>query len=106
MAQSVTGIQVEETTFPPAVKPPGSANTLFLGGAGARGLEIQGNFVRFTAIGVYLEDKAGPALAVKWSGRVRRPRSPLEKFTQVTMILPLTGQQYSEKVSENCVAIW
>jgi chalcone isomerase len=25
---------------------------------------------------------------------------------QVTMILPLTGQQYSEKVSENCVAIW
>ena len=22
------------------------------------------------------------------------------------MILPLTGQQYSEKVSENCVAIW
>jgi len=25
---------------------------------------------------------------------------------QVTMILPLTGQQYSEKVAENCVAIW
>jgi len=25
---------------------------------------------------------------------------------RVTMILPLTGQQYSEKVSENCVAIW
>lgn len=22
------------------------------------------------------------------------------------MILPLTGQQYSEKVTENCVAIW
>jgi len=22
------------------------------------------------------------------------------------MILPLTGQQYAEKVSENCVAIW
>lgn len=31
---------------------------------------------------------------------------PFEKFMQVTMILPLTGQQYSEKVSENCVAIW
>lgn len=29
-----------------------------------------------------------------------------EKFIRVTMILPLTGQQYSEKVSENCVAIW
>ena len=24
----------------------------------------------------------------------------------MTMILPLTGQQYSEKVAENCVAIW
>lgn len=31
---------------------------------------------------------------------------PFEKFMQVTMILPLTGQQYSEKVAENCVAIW
>ena len=31
---------------------------------------------------------------------------PFEKFCRVTMILPLTGQQYSEKVSENCVAIW
>lgn len=31
---------------------------------------------------------------------------PFEKFTQVTMILPLTGQQYSEKVAENCVAHW
>lgn len=31
---------------------------------------------------------------------------PFEKFTQVTMILPLTGQQYSEKVTENCVAFW
>lgn len=31
---------------------------------------------------------------------------PFEKFTRVTMILPLTGQQYSEKVAENCIAIW
>ncbi|KAM5556218.1 chalcone--flavanone isomerase 1 [Rosa sericea] len=118
MAQSVTGIQVEATTYPPAVKPPGSANTLFLAGAGARGLEIQGNFVKFTAIGVYLEDKAVPALAVKWKGKTAEELTesveffreivtgPFEKFTQVTMILPLTGQQYSEKVSENCVAIW
>ena len=29
-----------------------------------------------------------------------------EKFTQVTMILPLTGAQYSEKVTENCVKYW
>lgn len=31
---------------------------------------------------------------------------PFEKFIRVTMILPLTGQQYSEKVKENCVGIW
>lgn len=31
---------------------------------------------------------------------------PFEKFTRVTTILPLTGQQYSEKVAENCKAIW
>lgn len=31
---------------------------------------------------------------------------PFEKLTQVTMILPLTGKQYSEKVSEMCVGVW
>lgn len=31
---------------------------------------------------------------------------PFEKFTNVTMILPLTGQQYAEKVAENCEAAW
>lgn len=118
MAPPITGIQIEATSFPPTVKPPGSNNTLFLGGAGVRGLEIQGSFVKFTAIGVYLEDKAVPELAVKWKGKTAEELSesvqffreivtgPFEKFTQVTTILPLTGQQYSEKVSENCVAIW
>ncbi|KAJ0650760.1 putative chalcone isomerase [Helianthus annuus] len=150
---------------------------------GVRGLEIQGNFVKFTGIGVYLEDKAISSLAVKWKGKTAqeltdsvefyrdivtgkagRPRNffsggadegfnhifkgcdrafclkntlnfnnnekkmlytfcvdshftltnhdpyvcagPFEKFAQVTMILPLTGKQYAEKVSENCVAVW
>jgi len=31
---------------------------------------------------------------------------PFEKFMRVTMIKQLTGQEYSNKVSENCVAIW
>ena len=31
---------------------------------------------------------------------------PFEKFTKIAMILSLTGQQYSKKVAENCVAIW
>ncbi|KAK9283422.1 hypothetical protein L1049_011664 [Liquidambar formosana] len=62
-AQTATSVQVESYTFPPTVKPPGSTKTLFLGGAGARGLEIQGKFVKFTAIGVYLEDSAVTSLA-------------------------------------------
>lgn len=37
--------------------------------AGDRGLEIQGKFVKFTAIGVYLEASAVASLAVKWKGK-------------------------------------
>ena len=37
--------------------------------AGVRGLEIQGKFIKFTAIGVYLEDSAIPSLALKWKGK-------------------------------------
>lgn len=66
---SVTAVEVENVAFPPTVKPPGSANTLFLGGAGERGLQIQDKFVKFTAIGVYLQDNAVPFLAVKWKGK-------------------------------------
>nr|ADQ13184.1 chalcone isomerase [Scutellaria baicalensis] len=115
---SVTKVLVESIEFSPAAKPPGSSNTLFLGGAGVRGMEIQGNFVKFTAIGVYLEDSAVPSLAVNWKGKTAEELTesddffreivsgPFEKFTKVTMILPLTGKQYSEKVAENCVAYW
>ncbi|GFZ14850.1 chalcone-flavanone isomerase family protein [Actinidia rufa] len=231
----VTGVQIETVIFPPTAKPPGTAKPFFLGGAGERGLEIEGRFIKFTAIGVYLEENAVPSLAVKWKGkspeeltesveffrdivsvvvkfktriyalhneyqcgelwnanqhdlntprkmkffmvnlsrygnlkftqprtmppspptpfyhhktitnsclkvttppssfaqscqsfqpmqtaigvgawerekgeaeRDRRIQGPFEKFTQVTMILPLTGKQYSEKVMENCVAFW
>ncbi|XXG54903.1 hypothetical protein AAC387_Pa03g2671 [Persea americana] len=116
--QCVTPVQVESLVFPPAVKPLGSSKTFFLGGAGARGLEIQGKFVKFTAIGVYLEEQAVPVLSLKWKGKTGQELTdavdffrdvvtgPFEKFMQVTMILPLTGQQYSEKVTENCVAYW
>ncbi|KAL3827856.1 hypothetical protein ACJIZ3_016658 [Penstemon smallii] len=115
---SVTQEQVDSVVFPPAVKPPGSAKTFFLGGAGVRGLEIEGKFINFTAIGVYLEDDAISSLAVKWKGKTVEELTdsvdffkdivtgPFEKFIRVTMILPLTGQQYSEKVVENCIAYW
>ncbi|TXG49652.1 hypothetical protein EZV62_025527 [Acer yangbiense] len=114
----VTEVQVENVTFSPAVKPPGSTKPHFLGGAGERGLEIQGKFIKFTAIGVYLEDDAVSSLAVRWKGKSAEELTdsveffrdivtgPFEKFMQVTMILPLTGGQYSEKVTENCIAFW
>ncbi|KAH9703311.1 Chalcone--flavonone isomerase 1 [Citrus sinensis] len=115
---SVTELQVENVTFTPSVQPPGSTKSHFLGGAGERGLEIEGKFVKFTAIGVYLEDDAVPLLAGKWKGKTAEELTesveffrdvvtgPFEKFMKVTMILPLTGAQYSEKVAENCIAIW
>lgn len=31
---------------------------------------------------------------------------PFEKLTQVSFITQLTGQQYTQKVSENCIAFW
>ncbi|KAL6516021.1 Chitinase 1 [Orobanche gracilis] len=116
---SITEVQVESCVFPPAVtSPPGSEKTFFLGGAGVRGLEIGGNFVKFTAIAVYLEENALQSIAVKWKGKTAEELTDsddffadivtgrFEKFTKVTTILPLTGQQYSEKVAENCVAYW
>lgn len=115
---SVNEVQVESVVFPAAAKPPGSDKKLFLGGAGVRGMEIEGKFVKFTAIGVYLEDSAVAALAAKWKGKTAAElgnsvefiaeiiTGPFEKLTKVTMILPLTGKQYSEKVAENCTAYW
>nr|Q565D8.1 RecName: Full=Chalcone--flavanone isomerase; Short=Chalcone isomerase [Gentiana triflora]BAD95484.1 chalcone flavonone isomerase [Gentiana triflora] len=115
---SVTEVKVESYVFPPSVKPPSSTKSFLLGGAGVRGLEINGNFVKFTAIGVYLEESGVAVLSGKWKGKTAEELSdsvefftdiitgPFEKFTQVTLILPVTGQQYSPKVAENCAAQW
>ncbi|KAJ4979149.1 hypothetical protein NE237_009929 [Protea cynaroides] len=114
----VSDLQVEDATFSASLKPPGSTNTLLLGGAGERGLEIQGQFIKFTAIGIYLGHDAVPSLAPKWKGKTPDELTSsieffsdivsgeFEKFIRVTMIKPLTGQQYAEKVTENCVAYW
>jgi chalcone isomerase len=66
---SVTALDIENNLFPPTVTPPGSTDNFFLGGAGERGLQIQDKFVKFTAIGVYLQDIAVPYLATKWKGK-------------------------------------
>ncbi|KAF5177456.1 Chalcone--flavonone isomerase [Thalictrum thalictroides] len=113
-------LKVEDYTFCPTLSTvPGSANSFCLGGAGVRGMQIQDKFIKFTAIGVYLEEqKAISSLSMKWKGKSAEELTdsieffrdivtgPFEKFVMVTMILPLTGQQYSEKVAENCVAAW
>ncbi|KAM7270554.1 hypothetical protein ACFE04_029768 [Oxalis oulophora] len=115
---STTSLTIETATFPASVKPPGSNKTHFLAGGGVRGMEIKGNFVKFTSIGVYLDDEAVASLSAKWKGKTSQEMidsvefsrdivtGPFEKFTQVTMILPLTGLMYANKVSENCVDIW
>ncbi|CAN1309511.1 Chalcone--flavanone isomerase [Linum perenne] len=116
---SVSEIQVDGVVFPPSVaNPPASKSSHFLAGAGVRGLEIEGNFVKFTAIGVYVENTSVAAVSEKWKGKTAEElkqsvgfyrdivSGPFEKFTRVTMILPLSGAQYSEKVVENCVAAW
>ncbi|RZC94036.1 hypothetical protein C5167_016730 [Papaver somniferum] len=113
--QICTGIKVEEFVFSPTIKPPGSIDSLFLGGAGVRGVLIQGEFIKVTAIGIYLGEEAIPSLSLKWKSKTLQElyddleffmdivTGPFEKMTKITMILPLTGPQYSEKVMENCV---
>ncbi|KAG9453816.1 hypothetical protein H6P81_006720 [Aristolochia fimbriata] len=116
---SVSQLVVDDVVFSHAVKaPPGSTGALFLCGAGVRGLQIQEMFVKFTAIGVYVGGEAVSYLAERWTGKTADELNssvdffrdivtgPFEKFMRVTMILPLTGQQYSEKVTEKCVAHW
>ncbi|CAN6291328.1 unnamed protein product [Urochloa humidicola] len=116
---AVSEVAVDGVVFPPVARPPGSVRPHFLAGAGVRGLEIGGNFIKFTAIGVYLEeDAAVPALAKKWASKSADELTSdvaffrdvvtgdFGKFVRVTLILPLTGEQFSDKVSENCVAYW
>nr|ADE77594.1 unknown [Picea sitchensis] len=113
-----SGMDVEGVAFSATVTPPGSTKELVLGGAGVRGLMIEGKFVTFTAIGVYIEKSIVPHLALKWKDSTAEDLGnrvdfymdivtcPYEKFTRVTLILPLSGAQYSEKVSEGCKAAW
>ncbi|KOM36542.1 hypothetical protein LR48_Vigan02g269200 [Vigna angularis] len=115
-APTITDVQVEFLHFPAVVTSSATGKTYFLGGAGERGLTIEGKFIKFTAIGVYLEDKAVASLAAKWKGKPSEElieildfyrdiiSGPFEKLIRGSKILPLTGTEYSRKVMENCVA--
>jgi len=114
----LTGVELEGIAFPPTVRPPGGTKELVLGGSGVRQLPIEGKFITFTTIGVYIDSAIIPHLASKWKGKMIEELNDssdffmdivtceYEKFTRVTMILPLTGIQYSEKVTEGCKAAW
>nr|WIL10283.1 chalcone synthase [Grona styracifolia] len=115
-AQSISGVQVENLEFPPLVTSPVSRRTYFLGGAGVRGLVIEGDFIKFTGLGVYLEDKAVASLASKWKGKTSQElvdtleffrdivSGSFEKLIRCSYIRTLSGPEYSRKVSENSVA--
>ncbi|XP_057422895.1 chalcone--flavanone isomerase 3 [Lotus japonicus] len=112
----LTPIQVENLQFPASITSPATAKSYFLGGAGERGLTIEGKFIKFTGLGVYLEDKTVDSLATKWKGKSSQElldsldfyrdiiSSPSEKLIRGSKLRPLSGVEYSRKVMENCVA--
>ncbi|KAI4351159.1 hypothetical protein L6164_005541 [Bauhinia variegata] len=115
-ASSITGMTVESYVFPALVPFPGSDKSYILGGAGVRGRQLDGNFIKFTTIGVYMEAKAIVSLAEKWKGKNEDElleslhffrdivSGPFEKVIRGTKIVALPGYEYSRKVTENCVA--
>ncbi|CAJ2631078.1 unnamed protein product [Trifolium pratense] len=113
---AITAIHVENIEFPAVITSPVTGKSYFLGGAGERGLTIEGKFIKFTAIGVYLEDVAVASLATKWKGKSSEElletldfyrdiiSGPFEKLIRGSKIRELSGPEYSRKVTENCVA--
>nr|QDF63009.1 chalcone isomerase [Antrophyum callifolium] len=105
-------LEVEGIDFRASVAALGSTKKLVLGGAGFRGLEINGNLVKFTAIGIYVEEAIIPHLSPKLGGKTVEElcanellfeevlSAPFDKLIRVVFLLPLTGPQYSEKVVE------
>nr|QDF63010.1 chalcone isomerase [Haplopteris amboinensis] len=105
-------LDVEGIDFASSVAALGSSKELVLGGAGFRGLEINGNFVKFTAIGIYVEEGIVSHLSSKLGGKSVEElcenellfeevlSAPFDKLVRVVFLLPLTGPQYSEKVVE------
>ncbi|KAL5066703.1 hypothetical protein RYX36_017590 [Vicia faba] len=113
---SITGVTVELVEFPALLTSPATTKSYFLGGAGVRGLDIDGEFVKFTTIGVYLEESAVSSLSPKWKGKTPPEliesldfyrdiiKGPFEKLIRSVKLKTLSGPKYVSKVSENCIA--
>ncbi|GMN68932.1 hypothetical protein TIFTF001_037985 [Ficus carica] len=76
------------------------------------GLVEDGIFVKYSVIGVYLAESSLPWLAVKWKGKTAKELvdflkeyRQFEKFYRVTLVYPLTGSKFVEKVEANSIAI-
>ncbi|KAH7285585.1 hypothetical protein KP509_33G035400 [Ceratopteris richardii] len=105
-------LDIEGIPFAATATTLGSTTELILGGAGFRGLEIQGKLIKFTAIGIYVEAAIIPHLSQKLAGKSLEElcendlifnevvAAPHDKLVRVTFLAPLTGPQYSEKVVE------
>ncbi|TKY50623.1 Chalcone--flavonone isomerase [Spatholobus suberectus] len=77
---------------------------------------VEGNFIKFTDLGVYLEDKAVALLATKWKGKASEElpetldffkdiiSGPFKKLIRCSKIRTLSDPEYPRKVMENCVA--
>lgn len=60
--------------------------------AGVRGLQENGTFVKYSVIGVYLENVAVPWLAVKWKGKTAEElKQSNDFFTDI-----ITGNYFSD----------
>lgn len=58
---------------------------------GVRGLEINGVFTVFTAIGIYLEEEIIPYLAVKWKNKTAEELGNAEGFFMDIITCKLAG---------------
>ncbi|KAJ3685662.1 hypothetical protein LUZ61_014826 [Rhynchospora tenuis] len=113
-SMTVAEIELEGILFPSTRTLPRSGKTLFLGGAGVRGLDINGKFKVFTVTGVYLGSEAVNFLTKQWQGKSVEQLSssnqfyrdiitgPFDKLSQVTLVAHLSGSQFVQKVAENC----
>ncbi|XP_010426629.1 PREDICTED: chalcone--flavonone isomerase 1-like [Camelina sativa] len=112
---TVAELHVDSVTFAPSVRSPASSNPLFLGGAGS---VVEGEFIIFTVVGVYLDANAVPSLSLKWKGKTAEElmesvpffreivTGAFEKFIKLTMKQPLFGHKIAEEVMKKCVATW
>nr|QDF58100.1 chalcone isomerase 1 [Lomagramma matthewii] len=106
------GLNIEGISFESSVRALASTKMLVLGGAGDRGLEKNGKFIKFTTIGIYVDDAIIPDLSRKLGGKTvdelcdkellfeEVVAAPFEKLLLIYFLLPLTGPEYAEKVFE------